>query len=119
MNKMEIKDIPHIEKDLLNKIEHILGSELNCDEYDMFYNYFNEIKKPDILVEIKDCEEIINCIQELQQENKEQEEYITYWQNEYDQKVVMIDKIKTIVEKRYKLFSRESDKEILEILKGE
>lgn len=28
----------------------------------------------------------------LMQENKEQEEYIKYWQNEYDKKMVIIDK---------------------------
>lgn len=31
-------------------------------------------------------------IDALQQENKEQEEYIKYWQNEYDKKMEIIDK---------------------------
>lgn len=35
---------------------------------------------------------IFTYIQKLEQENKEQEEYIKYWQNEYDKKMEIIDK---------------------------
>ena len=67
----EIKEITKVDKELLNKIEHILASELNCEEYDMFYNYFNEIRKPNILIDIKDDENIKELITNLQKENAE------------------------------------------------
>ena len=66
----EIKEITKVDKELLNKIEHILASELNCEEYDMFYNYFNEIRKPNILIDIKDDENIKELITNLQKENE-------------------------------------------------
>ena len=66
----EIKEITKVDKQLLDKIEHILASELNCKEYDEFYNYFNEIRKPNILIDIKDDENIKDYITNLQEENE-------------------------------------------------
>lgn len=63
----EIKEILKVDKQLLDKIEYILSSELNCEEYDKFYNYFNEIRKPNILVDIKDDENIKDYITNLQE----------------------------------------------------
>ena len=62
----ELKEITKVDKELLDKIEHILASELNCEEYDTFYNYFNEIRKPNILIDIKDNENIKELITNLQ-----------------------------------------------------
>ena len=69
--KDEIKEISKADKKLLDKIEYILGSELSSKEYDVFYNYFNEIRKPNILIDIKDDENIKDCITNLQEELKE------------------------------------------------
>lgn len=62
----ELKEITKVDKNLLDKIEHILASELSCEEYDMFYNYFNEIRKPNILIDIKDDKNIKELINNLQ-----------------------------------------------------
>lgn len=66
--KDEIKEISKADKKLLDKIEYILGSELSSKEYDVFYNYFNEIRKPNILIDIKDDENIKDYITNLQEE---------------------------------------------------
>lgn len=66
MNDNEIKEISKVDKYLLKKIENILASELNEEEYDKFYNYFNEIRKPNIIVDIKDDENIKGLINQLQ-----------------------------------------------------
>ena len=66
----KIKEISKVDKQLLDKIEHILGSELSNEEYDKFYNYFNEIRKPNILIDIKDVESIKDYITNLQKENE-------------------------------------------------
>ena len=66
----EIKEISKADKQLLDKIEYILGSELSNEEYDKFYNYFNEIRKPNILIDIKDVESIKDYITNLQKENE-------------------------------------------------
>ena len=68
----EIKKISKADKKLLDKIEHILASELSCKEYDSFYDYFNEIRKPNIIVDIKDDENIKDYITNLQEELEEQ-----------------------------------------------
>ena len=72
----EFKKITKVDKNLLDKIEHILASELSCEEYDMFYNYFNEIRKPNILVDIKDDENIKELITNLQSKIDKAIEYI-------------------------------------------
>lgn len=62
----EIKEISKVNEQLLDKIENILATELNEEEYDKFYNYFNEIRKPNIIVDIKDDENIKELINQLQ-----------------------------------------------------
>lgn len=70
MKDDEIKEITKVDKQILDKIEHILASELNCEEYDKFYNYFNEIKKPNIIIDIKDDANIKDYITNLQQKEE-------------------------------------------------
>lgn len=72
----EIKEIKKPTIQLLNKVEYILAGELNNEEYDEFYNYFNEIRKPNILVDIKDVEAVRKCIENLQQRIDKAVEYI-------------------------------------------
>lgn len=104
MNK-EIKEISKVDKQLLDKIEHILGSELSNEEYDKFYNYFNEIRKPNILIDIKDVENI--------------KDYITNLQEKLDKQQKILDKIKEELndlynadqsERNYKVFIEKADK---------
>ena len=90
----EINEITKVGDKLLNKIEHILGNELTNEEYDEFYKYFNEIRKPNILIDIKDVEPVKKCIEDLQQR---------------------IDKAIEILERH----TRYSTEELLNILKGE
>lgn len=80
----ELKEITKVDKELLDKIEHILASELNCDEYDVFYNYFNEIRKPNILIDIKDDENIKELITNLQSKIDKANEILNRPQFEYD-----------------------------------
>lgn len=72
----EIKEILKVDKQLLDKIENILATELNPNEYDMFYNYFNEIRKPNILIDIKDVSSVKNFITNLQEENQKLKEQL-------------------------------------------
>lgn len=66
----EIKEILKVDKQLLDKIENILATELSSNEYDIFYNYFNEIRKPNILIDIKDVDSVKDYITNLQEENQ-------------------------------------------------
>ena len=77
MNEEEIKEISKVDKQLLDKIEYILGSELSNEEYDKFYNYFNEIRKPNILIDIKDISEVIKQIETI---SKELDQYKNNWE---------------------------------------
>ena len=70
----EIKEISKVDKQILDKIERILASELSKKEYDEFYSYFNEIKKPNIIIDIKDDANIKDYITNLQQENEKLKE---------------------------------------------
>lgn len=73
----EIKEILKVDNQLLDKIENILGSELSNEEYDKFYNYFNEIRKPNILIDIKDISEVIKQIETI---NKELDWHKNNWE---------------------------------------
>ena len=95
----ELEEITKVDKKLLDKIEHILASELNCEEYDVFYNYFNEIRKPNILIDIKDDENIKELITNLQSK---------------------IDKAIEYIEEKYSCYAEEDEMqkdELLDILK--
>lgn len=67
MNDENIKEISKVDKQILDKIERILTSELTEKEYDEFYSYFNEIKKPNIIIDIKDDANIKDYITNLKQ----------------------------------------------------
>lgn len=80
----------------------------------------NKEERFEIELNQEDVQNIINCyekdiklIEQLQQENKEQEEYITYWQKETDKRQDKIDKAIEYIEK----FSDPSIGAIKKILK--
>lgn len=112
--KDEIKEILKLDEQLLDKIEHILGSELSSEEYDKFYNYFNEIRKPNILVDIKDVDSVKDYITNLQtiekqysailSENAELENKITNLQEE--------NKFAKEYEKQYRIAKSRNEKAI-------
>ena len=78
--KDEIKEILR-DDELLKKVENILAGELTEKEYDKFYNYFNEIRKPNIIIDIKDDENIKDYITNLQKEVRINNDLIPYLKN--------------------------------------
>lgn len=126
--KDEIKEITKVDKELLDKIEHILGDELSSKEYNVFYNYFNEIRKPNILIDIKDVDSVKDYITNLQEGNHNLLQEIEDMQNknnkliERNEKAIEYIKEHITIDAEYpgymEMLVEEKD-ELLNILQGE
>jgi hypothetical protein len=126
--KDEIKEISKADKKLLDKIEYILGSELSSKEYDVFYNYFNEIRKPNILIDIKDDENIKDYITNLQEENerlKNRNEFLEKvcvgFDDKYENYKLRNEKAKSLTNRTIEIIKQQpsgNDEWILERLNG-
>ena len=102
MYKQRLKE--YIEKDVIYQA-YKEQKEFESSDFDNF-----------CILHCEDIEEALFDLEQLQQENKEQEEYITYWQKEMDKRQDKIDKAIEYI-KRYVFMDLPQLIKLVEILK--